>query len=92
MDSYLIVKTIANRKKNLEKLDDNSNNSKDNIMTFGTLLSIIIGAYASYLSYTCSSRKNIPELHKIFFAIFAYFFGFFYLIYYYLFKYESCEL
>jgi hypothetical protein len=90
MDAYLILKTIANKKQQIEKLE--SKDINPNFMNMGTILSVIIGAYAAYISYTCNTRKNVPEIHKIIFAVSAYIFGFLYLIYYYLFRYDTCEL
>jgi len=101
MDALEIIKRINLYKKKYENMDfvENPTNQQNqqvvvvdsNIMNFGTIISIMIGLYAAYLSYECNSKKNIPEMSKIFFSIFAYIFGFFYLIYYYLFQYDSCH-
>ena len=89
MDAYLIVKQIENKKKQIENLDNSQN--KGGMNNVGLILSIIIGGYASFLSYECNSKKNIPEVQKILFAILAYIFGLLYLIYYFLFRYDSCH-
>jgi hypothetical protein len=89
MDAYLIVKQIENKKKQIENLD--SSNNKGGMNNMGLILSIIIGGYASFLSYECNSKKNVPEVQKILFAILAYIFGLLYLIYYFLFRYDSCN-
>lgn len=89
MDAYLIVNQLEKNKKNIEKMDSSNKSSGGNI---GLILSIIIGAYASFLSYDCNSKKNLPEIQKILFAVLAYIFGLFYLIYYFLFRYDSCHL
>ena len=92
MDAYLIIKHIANKKNEVERMDSNTQSSINSVLNLGTILSIVIGAYASFLSYSCNTHKNVPEVHKIFFAVLAYIFGLFYLIYYYLFRYDGCEL
>jgi heme O synthase-like polyprenyltransferase len=88
MDAYLILKNLEKNKKNVEKLNE-STQSKG-VDSIGLLISIIIGAYAAFLSYECNSKKDVPESHKIFFAVLAYLFGLFYLVYYFLFRYDTC--
>jgi len=88
MDALFIVKQLDKNKKKIEKMNETNANKGSNI---GLVLSIIIGAYASYLSYECNSKNNVPEMQKIVFAILSYIFGLFYLIYYFLFKYDSCR-
>ena len=88
MDALLIVKQLQKNKKSIEKMNQANNNNGSNI---GLFLSIIIGAYASYLSYECNSKHNVPELQKILFAVLAYIFGLLYLIYYFLFRYDKCH-
>jgi hypothetical protein len=99
MDALEIIKQINTYKRKLEKMQYNSekdekqnesSNIDNNMMNIGTIISMMIGLYAAYLSYECNSKKNIPEMTKIIFAIFAYIFGLFYLMYYYLFQYENC--
>ena len=104
MDALEIIKQINNYKRNLETMDYVNTGNKpgaqekelstpenNNMMSFGTIISIMIGLYAAYLSYDCNSKKNLPEMSKIIFAILAYVFGLFYLVYYYLFQYETCN-
>ena len=90
----MIVKQIESLKnKNVEKLQDNKDNkdAKDvSLLNIGTIISIIIGAYAAFLSYSCNTKKNIPETHKIIFSVFAYCFGLIYLLYFFLFRYDDC--
>ena len=90
MDALEIIKQINTYKNKVEKLNSTAAPENDNMMTIGTILSLIIGLYAAFLSYDCNSKKNIPEVSKIMFAILAYFFGLFYLVYYYLFQYDTC--
>jgi uncharacterized protein YacL len=90
MDALEIIKQIRSYKKKLEKLNAETV-SNDNMMSYGTILSMIIGLYAAYLSYQCNTKKDIPEMSKIIFAVLAYIFGLFYMIYYYLFQYDVCS-
>ena len=93
MDSALIIKYIADKK--YKKYENNENfieqyNSDKNLINIGSILSIIIGAYAAHLSYECNSKLNISEGTKIFYAVLAYLFGLVYLIYYFLIRYDTC--
>jgi hypothetical protein len=94
MDALEIIKQINNYKKKVEKMDAPNAQPKagvdDNMMNIGTIISMVIGIYAAYLSYECNTKKNIPEMSKIIFAVLAYIFGLFYLAYYYLFQYDTC--
>ena len=90
MDSLEIMKQIQNYKKKVEKLNSVATPGNDNMMSIGTVISMIIGFYAAYLSYECNTKKDIPEVSKIIFAVLAYVFGLFYLTYYYLFQYDVC--
>ena len=90
MDALEIIKQIRSYKKKLEKLNAETV-SNDNMMSYGTILSMIIGLYAAYLSYECNTKKDVPEMSKIIFAVLAYIFGLFYMIYYYLFQYDVCS-
>ena len=102
MDALEIIKQISNYKKKLEKMDyaptdkqkqpviQSTTQDNSMIMNTATILSMIIGLYAAYLSYECNTKKNIPEIQKILFAVLAYIFGLFYLVYYYLFQYDKC--
>jgi predicted PurR-regulated permease PerM len=103
MDALEIIKQINNYKKKVENMDYINTGNKpveetnqlttenNNMITIGTVISNIIGLYAAYLSYDCNTKKNISEIAKIIFAIFAYIFGLFYLMYYYLFQYDTCN-
>lgn len=88
MDALLIIRQLEKNKNKIEKMNQSNTTTGSNI---GLLLSIIMGAYASYLSYECNTKNNVPEIQKIAFAILAYIFGFLYLIYYFLFRYDSCS-
>ena len=97
MDALEIIKQINNYKRKVEKMEYKSGqkpvpeeNPNSNMMSIGTIISMMIGLYAAHLSYECNSKKNIPEMSKIVFSVFAYIFGLFYLIYYYLFQYDNC--
>jgi len=94
MDAYLILKQIEkNKNKNrIENLNEsNTSNKSGGMSTTGLLISIILGAYAAFLSYECNTTKNVPEIQKVLFAMLAYIFGLFYLIYYFLFRYDNCH-
>jgi len=69
-------------------MSENKNTIKNS--NIGIIISMIIGAYASYLSYQCNTKNNVPEVQKIMFAVLAYIFGFLYLIYHFLFRYDNC--
>ena len=88
MDAFAIIKKIDQERKKIEKLESTSSN---NMLDIGTYISMLIGFYAAYLSYECNSKKNMPEVTKIMFAIFAYIFGLIYLVYHYLFQYDQCH-
>ena len=97
MDALEIIKQINNYKKKVEKMEyATAPNAQpkagvdDNMMNIGTIISMVIGIYAAYLSYECNTKKNISEMSKIIFAVLAYIFGLFYLAYYYLFQYDTC--
>lgn len=101
MDALEIIKQINNYKKKYEKMDYVGGGTQpiqstqtvqvnSNFMNFATILSTMIGLYAAYLSYECNTKKNIPEMQKIIFAVLAYIFGLFYLVYYYLVQYDTC--
>lgn len=96
MDALEIIKQINNYKRKLEKMQYNADenqttkNDNNNMMNIGYIISMIIGVYAAYLSYECNTKKNIPEIPKIIFAVFAYIFGLLYISYYYLFQYDNC--
>ena len=97
MDALMIVKQIdLFKNKSVEKLSENKDNNKnetnESLLSIGTLISIIIGAYAAFLSYTCNTKKNIPETHKIIFSVLAYCFGLIYLVYFFLFRYDDCAI
>jgi hypothetical protein len=103
MDALEIIKQINKYKKKLENMEySNAGNQpkveqnqipaeNNSMLSIGTIISFMIGAYAAYLSYECNSKKNMSEMAKIIFAILAYIFGLFYLIYYYLFQYDTCN-
>jgi len=91
MDALAILKHIASRKNKVEKLESGSKPIDTSPLNSGIIISVMIGAYAAYLSYECNSKRNMPQMTKIVFAVLAYIFGLFYLIYYYLFQYDKCE-
>ena len=90
MDAYVILKKIADNKQKLEKMD-NKNSNDELLLSYGTILTIVIGSYAAYLSYSCNTKNNVSEIHKIFFAVLSYIFGLIYLLYYFLFRYDNCN-
>ena len=93
MDSALIIKYLANEKAKKYKNNENfieQYNSDKNLVNIGSILSIIIGGYAAYLSYECNSKLNMSQGIKILYAVLAYMFGLVYLVYYFLIRYDTC--
>lgn len=93
MDSLYLIKYLSK----LEEADDNKNKKStvenfgmNNITTMGNVISLLIGGYAAYLSYTCNTKYNIDEPIKIIYSIFAFSFGLLYLIYFVLFRSDYC--
>ena len=87
MDAILIINKILENKK-LDRKEKFVSRSDNNILSFGRILSICIGLYASYLSYECSSKHGESTVLKLLYAGLAYIFGLLYLLYYFLFKHE----
>ena len=94
MDAALIINYIKklNNKPTIKdgKIEEFIN--IDQFSSVGSIISILIGAYAAYLSYTCNSKRfDMSEPTKIIWAVIAYFFGLVYLIYYTLFRSDYCS-
>ena len=93
MDATFIIREISKLKKN--KLIDKEEFSTDeehlHMFDIGFMISLFIGSYAAYLSYTCNTKENVDCAMKVIYAIFAYIFGLFYLLYYFLFRNEHCS-
>jgi len=94
MDAALIINYIKklNNKPSIKdgKIEE-FNIGMDQFSSFGSIISIIIGLYAAFLSYSCNSKHNMSESSKIIWAILAYFFGLIYIIYYSLFRSDYCD-
>jgi hypothetical protein len=94
MDASFIINYIkkSNSKPEIKngKIEE-FNVNMDQFSSLGSIISIIIGIYAAYLSYTCNSKRNMSEALKVFWAIIAYFFGLIYLIYFTLFRSDYCN-
>ena len=54
------------------------------------IISILIGLFAIYLSWTCNSTMNYNTVLKVIYAFFAYFFGIIYIILYMIMRYDTC--
>jgi len=94
MDAAYIIKYVKSledkptiKDGKIEKFSTNINQ----FSSFGSIVSILIGIYAAYLSYQCNSKHDMSEPIKIIWAIIAYFFGLIYLIYFALFRYDYCD-
>lgn len=49
-----------------------------------SVLGLLIGIYAAYLSWTCNTVKGVDTVGKVIYSIFAFMFGGIYLLYYFL--------
>lgn len=94
MDAAFLIKYIKklNNKPEIKdgKIEEFTVNM-DQFTSFGSILSILIGGYAAYLSYSCNSKRNMSEFGKLAWAAIAYFFGLIYLIYFTLFRSDYCD-
>jgi hypothetical protein len=92
MDATLIIREISKLKKNklIDKEEFSTDEEYSNIFDMGFMISLLIGSYAAYLSYTCNTKENVDCVMKVIYAILAYIFGLFYLLYYFLFRNEHC--
>jgi hypothetical protein len=94
MDAAYIINYIKKLNSKPEIKDgkiEEFNERMDQFSSFGSIISIIIGFYAAYLSYTCNSKRNMSESVKVLWAIIAYLFGLIYLVYYVLFRSDYCN-
>lgn len=55
------------------------------------IISIAVGCFAAYLSWTCNTLTETNIVLKVIFAIFAFLFGFIYLIIYFIFRWGDCR-
>jgi len=55
------------------------------------IVSLVLGAYAAYLSWTCNTKQGVSTATKVIFAYFAFMFGPIYLFYYFMFRMEQCK-
>ena len=62
------------------------------IVLIANIISLVLGAWAVYLSWTCNTLQGESTGMKIFYAFFAFIFGPFYLIYYLIAKRSECNL
>lgn len=64
-------------------------------MTAGTIVTtvigLIIGVYAAYLSWECNSAMGMGTPLKVIYAFFAWVFGLLYLIFYVIFRAGTCQ-
>lgn len=54
------------------------------------IISIIIGIFAAYLSWSCNTAEGVSTGLKILYSFFAFLFGLLYLIYYAIFRAGKC--
>jgi len=96
MDAHYLIKYLSNLENSKDEKDKNSNVEKFNMTPSASLLSnlvsLAIGGYAAYLSYTCNTRHNVDEPFKVIYAALAFFFGLLYLVYYLLFRSDYCRV
>jgi hypothetical protein len=93
MDAALIINYIK-KLNNKPKIKDGKVEefiNFDQFTSFGSIISILIGAYAAYLSYTCNSKRDMTLPTKIVWAIISYFFGLVYIVYYTFFRADYCS-
>lgn len=86
--------TTAATPKTQENETDLEVTVKKGLGIFGILslvVFVLIGLYASQLSWQCNSLIGLDTLPKILFAIFAFIGNFGYLINYLIFRWKSCE-
>jgi hypothetical protein len=92
MDLLVGLRTFAQQRENFDKKDES--NKKDNSITVGSIISAIIsvaiGCYAVYLSWTCNTAAGVSTGMKVFFAFFAFIFGLIYLLFYLIVNYGKC--
>lgn len=72
----------ANKKNSAEGYNETATKQEAGTSVIG----LLIGIYAAYLSWTCNTAKGVDTVGKVIYAIFAFIFGLFYLIYYALFN------
>ena len=65
--------------------------SKNTVATVvSSIIGVLIGMYAAYLSWSCNSAIGLDTPIKVFYAFWAFFFGLLYLIFYVLFRAGTC--
>ena len=57
-----------------------------------SVISVVIGLYAVYLSWSCNSALGLGTGLKLLYALFAFIFGLLYLIFYLIFRAGTCKL
>lgn len=92
MDAFLLG-TYLRRKRTegTEPFGDGSNGTRNTLQTVSFLVSLVIGLFGAYLSWSCNTIQGYNVFLKIVFAFFAWFFGLLYLILYALFR-SPCRI
>lgn len=72
-----------------EGITNKNTNTKYSYLS--TILGLVIGLYAAYLSWQCNSKVQHNIFLKVIYAIFAFFFGLVYLILYLLMRWDVCS-
>ena len=92
LDTYGLANMIydvVNKKEKYEPAIPNTASQKTwNIISI--ILSILIGLFAFYLSWSCNTALGYHIIVKVIFGVFAFLFGLVYLILYIIFRIDTC--
>jgi hypothetical protein len=99
MDALILSKVLRNRNTEGFSQDANSPTTTSPKETnkwsvsgiISGIISLMIGAYAAYLSWSCNTLTGTNVFLKVIFAAFAFLFGFIYLIFYLVFRWADCK-
>lgn len=91
MDAFVLGTYLRRRRSNddderIERFGDGSSGTLDTVNIAMFLLSLLIGLFGIYLSWSCNTIQGYNVFFKIVFAFFAWFFGLLYLLVYWLFR------
>lgn len=75
-----------------KKKEGFSDDDSSVVNVIGSIVSIIVGCFAVYLSWTCNTAMGVNVVLKIVFAFFAFIFGIIYLIFYLIFNMGRCMM
>lgn len=96
MDFFVGAKMYNHWKKSKESFEENTSaepsGTASTVTGFVSLgISILIGIFSVYLSWSCNTASGMGTGLKIVFAIFAFIFGVLYLIFYLIFRAGRCS-